>query len=150
MSTFGSRLRDERNRINKTQPELSEIGGVRTNTQGNYEKDKKSPTVDYLLRIGEAGIDVMYLLYGVRAAMTASQRVTDLLEVITQLAPEQQAMSFAMMTILRRTSEGQASIENAEAFWRAAKLFEIFLGLPGPQRTVLEVAANSLHSRLPR
>lgn len=146
MTTFGTRLREERTRIGMTQPELGTIGGVNTNTQGRYEKDKQSPTVDYLLKIGAVGIDAMYLLYGARSAVGASQRVTELLEVITQLAPEQQAMSFAMMMLFRRSGEGQAKIENAEAFWRAAQLFELFLGLPTQYRNLLESAATDLQA----
>lgn len=43
MSTIGIRLRQERVRVGLTQRQLGLLGGVAANTQGFYEKDKRSP-----------------------------------------------------------------------------------------------------------
>jgi len=64
MSTIGSRLRQERVRVGLTQRQLGLLGGVAANTQGFYEKDMRSPRADYLSRILEAGVDVVYILTG--------------------------------------------------------------------------------------
>ncbi|MGV6393298.1 helix-turn-helix domain-containing protein [Pseudomonas caspiana] len=64
MSTIGIRLRQERVRVGLTQRELGLLGGVAANTQGFYEKDKRSPRADYLSRILSAGVDVVYVLTG--------------------------------------------------------------------------------------
>lgn len=64
MSTIGIRLRQERVRVGLTQRQLGLLGGVAANTQGFYEKDKRSPRADYLSRILTAGVDVVYVLTG--------------------------------------------------------------------------------------
>lgn len=48
-----------------SQPSLAEIGGVKKGSQILYEKGK-APTADYLERIGEAGVDVLYVITGRR------------------------------------------------------------------------------------
>jgi transcriptional regulator with XRE-family HTH domain len=64
MSTIGVRLRQERVRIGLTQRELGHAGGVAANAQGSYELDKRSPRADYLAKILEVGIDIIYVLTG--------------------------------------------------------------------------------------
>jgi transcriptional regulator with XRE-family HTH domain len=64
MSTIGVRLRQERIRIGLTQRELGRVGGVAANAQGSYEQDRRSPRADYLSKILEVGIDVIYVLTG--------------------------------------------------------------------------------------
>lgn len=64
MSTIGIRLRQERVRVGLTQRQLGLLGGVAANTQGFYEKDKRSPRADYLSKILAAGVDVVYILTG--------------------------------------------------------------------------------------
>ncbi|MGO3397319.1 MAG: helix-turn-helix domain-containing protein [Serratia proteamaculans] len=66
MCTTGSRLREERVRLGKTQQELAEIGEVHKNSQGNYENDSKHPDSKYLSLIGAAGVDVLYVVTGNR------------------------------------------------------------------------------------
>ncbi|MDH0747223.1 helix-turn-helix domain-containing protein [Pseudomonas sp. GD03842] len=66
MTGIGSRLREERTRLKLSQSALGAIGGVETNAQGNYENGVRSPKADYLLRILGAGVDINYVLTGVR------------------------------------------------------------------------------------
>jgi len=66
MTGIGQRLRQERNRLKLSQSALGAIGGVETNAQGNYESGARSPKADYLLRITQAGVDIYYVLTGVR------------------------------------------------------------------------------------
>jgi transcriptional regulator with XRE-family HTH domain len=66
MTGIGQRLRQERNRLKLSQSALGAIGGVETNAQGNYESEARSPKADYLLRITQAGVDIHYVLTGVR------------------------------------------------------------------------------------
>ena len=51
MSSLGGRLREERKRLDMTQAEFGKIGGVSGETQGNYEKGKRTPTATYLAAI---------------------------------------------------------------------------------------------------
>lgn len=66
MTGFGQRLRQERIRLKLSQSALGNIGGVETNAQGNYESGARSPKADYLLRVAEGGVDISYVLTGVR------------------------------------------------------------------------------------
>jgi len=66
MTGIGPRLREERTRLKLSQSALGTVGGVETNAQGNYESGARSPKTDYLLRIAEAGVDIQYVLTGVR------------------------------------------------------------------------------------
>lgn len=61
MDTFASRLRQERLRHRLSQATLAELGGVKPNAQGHYEKGNRHPKVDYLLAISSL-VDVGYLI----------------------------------------------------------------------------------------
>jgi transcriptional regulator with XRE-family HTH domain len=64
--TMGARLQEERKRLGFTQDEMAEIGGVKRNTQFTYEADRSKPDADYLQRLYKKGLDVVYLLSGLR------------------------------------------------------------------------------------
>lgn len=68
MSEFPSRLRDERKRLGLSQEALAALGGVKLNAQSNYENGKRAPDSAYLEAIASHGVDVGYLLTGVRSA----------------------------------------------------------------------------------
>ena len=70
MTGFGHRLRQERMRLKLSQSALGGVGGVETNAQGNYESGARSPKADYLLRVAERGVDITYVLTGVRHEAT--------------------------------------------------------------------------------
>lgn len=72
MNTFGDRLKEERERLNLTQPAFGELGGVAKLAQINYEKNNRRPDADYLMAISQAGVDVLYLLTGMRSENTAT------------------------------------------------------------------------------
>lgn len=63
---LGDRLRQERDRLQLTQDELGQLGGVNRNTQGKYEKNERNPDSSYLEAVAAAGVDVLYLLTGKR------------------------------------------------------------------------------------
>lgn len=63
---FGLRLREERKRLRKTQAELAEAGGVGRLSQIQYENETTAPSTRYLSGIAEAGVDLPYLLLGLR------------------------------------------------------------------------------------
>lgn len=64
--TVGERLKEERSRLGLSQTELGAVGGVGKTTQINYEKDSGSPTANYLIAVATVGVDMMYVLSGVR------------------------------------------------------------------------------------
>lgn len=66
MTLIGQRLKEERLRLKLSQSVLGSIGGVETNAQGNYESGSRFPRADYLSRISTTGIDVAYVVTGLR------------------------------------------------------------------------------------
>ncbi|MCI8212644.1 XRE family transcriptional regulator [Pseudomonas sp. S25] len=66
MTHIGQRLKEERLRLKLSQSALGSIGGVETNAQGNYENGLRYPRADYLSRIAKGGIDVAYVVTGLR------------------------------------------------------------------------------------
>jgi transcriptional regulator with XRE-family HTH domain len=143
MTTFGTRLRIERESKKMTQPELAKIGGVRKNAQLLYEKDSSPPNVTYLMKIAQAGIDLHFLFYGVRSDSAASAQVKDLLTVLLNLSPEQQAIGFGMLSMLQLNAPNSApDVRRADMIWRAVRLYNQFLGLDEKEQQMVEVAAK--------
>jgi len=64
MIQMGVRLKSERQKLNITQQELANIGGVQSNAQGKYERGKRYPRADYLEKISLVGIDILYVVTG--------------------------------------------------------------------------------------
>lgn len=63
----GERLKEERERLKYTQISFSEIAGISSRAQINYEKGERTPDGNYLAEITKIGVDVMYVLTGVRS-----------------------------------------------------------------------------------
>lgn len=63
---FGQRLKEERKRLELSQTELAQVGGVGRLAQSQYESEVTAPTTRYLSAIGAAGIDLTYLVLGVK------------------------------------------------------------------------------------
>ncbi|MGX9694917.1 helix-turn-helix domain-containing protein [Achromobacter anxifer] len=68
---IGSRLREERKRLRMDQATFGEVGGVKALAQLTYESGKRSPDANYLERVAAAGVDVLYVLTGVRTLSEA-------------------------------------------------------------------------------
>ncbi len=64
---FCDRLREERKRLRLSQTEFSRLAGVHLNTQSRYEKGVTEPDTAYLEAIGRAGVDVGYVMAGVKS-----------------------------------------------------------------------------------
>lgn len=62
----GRRLREERERLGLSQTEFGRQGGVTKQAQINYESDKRSPSTDYLAKVAELGVDILYVVTGRR------------------------------------------------------------------------------------
>jgi transcriptional regulator with XRE-family HTH domain len=86
------RLRAARKKARLNQSELGKIGGVSLNTQSGYESGTLPP-LDYLLRIGEAGIDWYWVVTGNRiTGDPLNDSALDLLAVFNALPDEIQAL----------------------------------------------------------
>lgn len=79
VSRFGIRLRAERKRLGLNQTEFGAAGGVSKDAQLNYENESRNPDSTYLMAIAAAGVDIAYVLTGIRSMPPA-------------LTPEEQAL----------------------------------------------------------
>lgn len=66
MSGISARIREERERLGLSQRAFGEVGGVEANAQGKYENGERTPKADYLARVADRGVDVLYVLTGSR------------------------------------------------------------------------------------
>ncbi|MFN3881478.1 MAG: helix-turn-helix transcriptional regulator [Nitrincola lacisaponensis] len=67
---LGARLREERNRLEFSQPKLAEAVGVSKNTVIAWEKGTTSPTAVQLSGLSVMCFDVLYILTGNRSVPT--------------------------------------------------------------------------------
>ncbi|WP_145588340.1 helix-turn-helix domain-containing protein [Yersinia aldovae] len=64
---IGVRLREERERLGLSQVAMGDIGGVKKLTQLKYEKGDSCPDALYLASLHKFGLDVQYVVIGVRS-----------------------------------------------------------------------------------
>lgn len=103
MSGIGDRLREERERLGLSQGAFGEIGGVKANAQGNYEKGERFPDAAYLAAVSVEGVDVLYVVTGERKPLPADSLSTaeaDLLSHYRTLPEADQAGATRMVTAL--------------------------------------------------
>ena len=67
MNTIGARLREERERLRKTQDDFAALAGVGKRALIHYEKGERMPDAALLAAIAAAGADVLYILTGQRS-----------------------------------------------------------------------------------
>lgn len=67
MLDFSARLKEERKRLGLNQETFGTVAGVSQMSQLNYEKGARKPDADYLMAIAKHGVDVAYLLTGLRS-----------------------------------------------------------------------------------
>ena len=65
--SFGSRLAEERKRLGLKQAEFADLVGTDVPKQSLYENDRRELRADYLARLAEADIDIIYILTGRRS-----------------------------------------------------------------------------------
>jgi transcriptional regulator with XRE-family HTH domain len=64
---FGSRLAEERKRLGLKQAEFAALVGTDVPKQSLYENDRRELRADYLARLADAQVDVVYVLTGERS-----------------------------------------------------------------------------------
>lgn len=91
--TIASRVRQERLRLELTQPTLASLGGVSKTTQSGYESALHVPDALYLARVSRHGLDPGYVVTGVERAVRAGadldwDHLTGLMEVLDVFAAD--------------------------------------------------------------
>ena len=103
---LGERLRAERKRIGATQAALADMGGIKRNALVKYEKGENSPTVEFLYRLAENGLDVAYVLTGARIEYSLRPNEQILLGFFGKLPPHNQQIAIGMVAALTGESSG--------------------------------------------
>ena len=85
--SIGPRLKEERERIGLTQAALGAVGGVQKQAQLKYESGVRTPSAEYLIEISKIGIDVNYVLFGVRSNAELTSEEQQLLETFRAAPP---------------------------------------------------------------
>jgi len=79
MNTIGERLKSERTRLGFNQTEFAAIGGVQRRAQLFYEQDERRPDAGYLQAVARLGVDVQFVVTGVRSGQALSMDEEQLL-----------------------------------------------------------------------
>ena len=89
--SFGSRLAEERKRLRLKQAQFASLVGTDVPKQSLYENDRRELRADYLARLADAGVDVIYILTGQRSdSVRLNEQATRLLSASLCLPEETQ------------------------------------------------------------
>lgn len=108
MSVMGARLKEERKRLGLSQHELGALGGIEANAQGMYERGARFPNSTYLSSVAKAGVDILYVVTGVkkvRAADSISEMDTKVLHELDGLPEDVQDDIKQLITTLSEGDE---------------------------------------------
>ena len=89
--SFGARLAEERKRLGLKQAEFASLVGTDVPKQSLYENDRRELRADYLARLADAKVDVIYVLTGHRTeGGWLGEGATELLSAYLCLPPDLQ------------------------------------------------------------
>lgn len=89
--SFGSRLAEERKRLGLKQADFAGLVGTDVPKQSLYENDRRELRAEYLARLVDAEVDVVYILSGRRSgAESLGEGASALLSAYLTLPPEVQ------------------------------------------------------------
>lgn len=143
MTSFGSRLKEERLRLRLSQKAMADLAGVSKSSQVGYEGDAASPPQDYLAHLWRNQVDVRYLLIGEYANTGESPELAETAALLNQLPPAQKAMAFAVISLFQNVpGAGGGGTEQTADIWRAARLFGKFLKASPEGKDYIEKAAE--------
>lgn len=112
MLNIGERLKEERVRLGYNQADFAAIAGVAKTSQFNYEKGERSPDAAYLAAVAEKGVDVLYVVTGVRVEQAAAgldNHEAQLLEAFRNM-PKQQQDAFLLLSSSIASASGKSPL----------------------------------------
>jgi len=95
--TIHDRLFEERRRLGLSQSEMATSAGVGFSTYQTYEKSDRFPNAETLEKLYLAGVDVLYVVTGVRNNTTLSNRELVLLEEFKRLDERMQKATISLV-----------------------------------------------------
>ena len=100
--SFGTRLAEERKRLGLKQAEFADLVGTDVPKQSLYENDRRELRADYLARLAQADVDIVYVLTGRRGEGDwLDDEPSDLLSCYLALPPEMQEALAGLARSLR-------------------------------------------------
>jgi transcriptional regulator with XRE-family HTH domain len=142
MTTFGERLKQERQRLRLSQESVAKVGGVRKNTQSLYEAGRNVPDADYLMRLHAIGVDVYYLLTGAQSANALSAHDQQLLALFNGVDTQTRAMVIMTMAMLQRIGQLPAPDQLEDTLWQSVAFIQRFLDMSEAEKQELEQRLN--------
>jgi transcriptional regulator with XRE-family HTH domain len=104
--SFGARLAEERKRLGLKQAEFAGLVGTDVPKQSLYENDRRELRAEYLARLAEADVDVVYILTGLRSdGEHLGAGATALVSAYVALPPELRRALEDLAGALRRQFE---------------------------------------------
>src|SRR5688500_10735671 len=119
---FGARLAEERKRLGLKQAEFAQLVGTDVPKQSLYENDRRELRADYLARLADANVDVVYVLTGKRSeGGWLSQDASNLLSSYLCLPSDvQQALvAFADSLAAQFSTAGGRTVHSRQSDYRA-------------------------------
>lgn len=96
METIATRIKEERSRLGMNQEEFAGLAGLNRTAQVRYEKGERHPDSKYLEAVAAAGVDIQYVITGVRqGSMDAAE--ADLLARFRAASKELRAAAVAVL-----------------------------------------------------
>ena len=106
--SFGARLAEERRRLGLKQAEFAASAGTDVPKQSLYENERRELRAEYLARLPDMGVDVLYVLTGRRGGGEwLGGGESELLSAYLALSPEMQAAVLSLARALREQFEGE-------------------------------------------
>jgi transcriptional regulator with XRE-family HTH domain len=100
--SFGGRLAEERKRLGLKQADFADLVGTDVPKQSLYENDRRDLRAEYLARLVDADVDVVYILSGRRSGAEAlGEGASAVLSAYLALPPEVQGRLEDLLAALR-------------------------------------------------
>src|SRR5437588_8103719 len=116
---FGARLAEERKRLGLKQADFAALVGTDVPKQSLYENDRRELRADYLARLADAEVDVVYVLTGQRMEGDwLGQDASDLLSAYLAMPPELQEVLQEFVTGLRDYLSGGRTLHSPTSRYR--------------------------------
>ncbi|MDN0093906.1 helix-turn-helix domain-containing protein [Yersinia rohdei] len=103
---IGQRLREERERLGLSQVAMGDIGGVKKLTQLKYEKGDSCPDAYYLALLHKFGLDVQYVVIGVRSVTALTNDEEELVSHYRSAPLAVKQAVFAALSVGNPSSSG--------------------------------------------
>lgn len=133
--SVGKRLKAERERASPTQAAFIAAVGVAKSQQIRFENDENLPGGAYLIAAAALGVDVQYVLTGVRSLNHASPRIQRVAETFAALERADQDEAQKMVTAKASGATEQRNLrmlalyESGKSFAEIGRMF----GISGPR-----------------